>query len=303
MLASPPLLAPVPTLQSPQGPTPVRWLDTAWSDHAWFSSEKWLASLDRDPAPLLQALAEGNDHRLGSHFESLLAFWLAWPGNPLYRLLAHGLAIRANQRTLGELDFLVQDRQSGEIQHWEVAVKFYLGIRPGRATENWIGPGMRDRLDLKVSHLVEHQLRLAGTPVAARLIQEMGLAPPVPVCLLKGRLFYPPDADWQTWAPDSASPDHPTGWWMPQSEFLVRYGESGLRWIRLPKEHWLTPVQDDAAGDVRIGDAQSATAFVETLRQSADNRAIAVIGLCGDAYPQHKEVTRGFVTPPSWPDA
>lgn len=306
VLASPPLLAPVQ-----RTPQKIRWLNTAWADRAWLSSEPWLAALDRDPAPLLHALAQDNDHRLGSYFESLLAFWLAWPANPLYRLIAHGLAIRSSQRTLGELDFLVEDRQSGEIQHWEVAVKFYLGIRAGRGRDNWIGPGMRDRLDLKVSHLLEHQLRLAATPVAAQLIRDMGLAPPVPVCLLKGRLFYPPQADRQTWAPEAASPDHPTGWWMHQAEFLQRYGDSELRWIRLPKEHWLTPIQAEPAEatfppPVPIRDARSARDFVETLQQSADNRAIAVIGLQAEASPhtdttRYREITRGFVTPPLWP--
>lgn len=297
VLASPPLLAPV---------NRVRWLDTAWADRAWLSSEQWLAGLDHHPAPLLQALARDSDHRLGSYFESLLAFWLAWPGNPLYRLIAHGVAIRANNRTLGELDFLVEDRQSGEIQHWEVAVKFYLGIRAGRGHENWIGPGLRDRLDLKVNHLLQHQLRLTAAPDAMVLLREMKLPPPTPVCLLKGRLFYPPQVDWQTWAPKAASPNHPTGWWMPQVDFLQRHASSELRWIRLPREHWLTPIQADAAGtslhqSVPISDAQSATDFVETLQQSADNRAIAVIGLCDDGTRNSHEVTRGFVTPPLWP--
>lgn len=309
VLASPPLLAPVS-----RSPQKIRWLNTAWADRAWCCSETWLAALDHDPAPLLEALARDSDHRLGSYFESLLAFWLAWPGNPLYRLIAHGLAIRSSGRTLGELDFLVEDRQSGEIQHWEVAVKFYLGIREGRGHENWIGPGMRDRLDLKVSHLVEHQLRLASTPVAAQLIRDMGLAPPVPVCLLKGRLFYPPHADWNTWAPAGASPGHPSGWWMHQADFLAHYGNSGLCWIRLPKEHWLTPVQNavntTAQNDidptalhrsVPISDAESTADFVETLHQSVDNRAIAVIGLLADAQQNYQEITRGFVTPPLWP--
>lgn len=323
VLASAPLLAP-----AQQGKNTIRWLDTAWADRVYLTSEKWLAALDLDPTPLLHALAQDNDHRLGSYFESLLAFWLSWPANPLYRLIAHGLAIRSDSRTLGELDFLVQDRHSGEIQHWEVAVKFYLGIRAGRAMKNWIGPGMRDRLDLKVRHLLDHQLPLASTPVAAQLIHEMGLAAPVPVCLLKGRLFYPPDADRKTWAPTSASPDHPSGWWMPQADFLEQYGSSTLRWIRLPKENWMTPVQADATASqlykstkkppVTISDALNAHDFIESLQQSPDNRAIAVIGLLPDtthgeqAYStnahaldklNHQEATRGFICPPLWPNS
>lgn len=302
VLASPPLLA--PTCQdSPANHSKIRWLGTAWSDLAYAASEEWLAELDRHPGPLLASLACRPDRRLGSYFENLLSFWLSWPANPLYRLLGHGLPVRVDNRTLGELDFLVEDRSSGEIQHWEVAVKFYLGIRAGREHENWIGPGLRDRLDLKVKHLSAHQLALAATSAGARLIREMGLAPPLPVCLLKGRLFYPPEADWHTWAPAAASADHPTAWWMAQADFLARYGGTRLRWIRLPKEHWLTPVQADAAGNVPIGDGQSTSAFIETLEQSADNRAIAVVGLLCNTEGRYQEATRGFVTPPQWPNA
>lgn len=291
-LASPPLLA----LRSPG----VRWLNAAWCERAFRESRDWLAELDRHPEPLLSALAQRNDPRLGSYFEALLAFWLTWEDNPLYRLVGRNLAVRSKNLTLGELDFLVEERQSGELQHWEVAVKFYLGVAPGGELRQWVGPGLKDRLDLKVQRLLEHQLALTHTPEGRGLIRHMGLAhdksSPTPVCLLKGRLFYPPHAG-PDWSPHSAAPGHLTGWWMPQADFLAHYGQAGLHWIRLPKEHWLTEV----APPVRIGEAQSAAALVETLVQTADNRAAAVIGLTLDTDGHYRENTRGFVTPPDWP--
>jgi hypothetical protein len=288
VLASPPLLQP------PQ--TEARWLDTAWSARAWEASRDWLAELDRDPQELQAALAR-RPGRLGSYFESLLAAWLGWPGNPLYRLVRHGLPVRSGLRTVGELDFLVEERGSGELQHWEVAVKFYLGVAPGGAHADWVGPGLKDRLDLKVDRLLGHQLGLGRTPVAARLLEELGLPCPSPVCLLRGRLFYPPQAGTGGWAPLHAAPGHLGGWWMPQADFL-RYGSDlGLGWMRLPREHWLAPVdtrQPDST--VRIGDAQAAVPFIEALRASPDNRAAAVVGL-----QDGREVTRGFITPADWP--
>ncbi len=292
VLASPPLLQPPAN--------GVSWLDAGWCKHAYAASEEWLVALDHCPVPLLATLEQRKDQRLGSYFEGLLAFWLAWPENPLYRLVGQNLAVRDGKRTQGELDFLVQDRQSGELQHWEVAVKFYLGTASGGAHANWQGPGLKDRLDLKVDHLLQHQLTLGTQPETLRLLRQLGLPayPPTPACLLKGRLFYPPDVDQADWAPQHATPDHLTGWWMPWDDFLVHYGDSELRWIPLPREHWLTPVAADA-GAVPIRDAQTAAAFIETLRQSADNRAAAVIGLSGTE--PCREVTRGFVTPSDWP--
>lgn len=305
VLASPPLLRP-----SDKG---LRWLNTAWGERAFRASEDWLAALDRHPAPLLDSLSRRNDHRLGSHFEGLLAFWLAWPGNPLYRLVGHNLAVRSNNRTLGELDFLVEERQSGELQHWEVAVKFYLGVAPGGDHADWIGPGLKDRLDLKVDRLTGHQLGLSRRPEGAGLLRHLGLPAPAPVCLLKGRLFYPATLSAaeraQHWAPRAANPGHLQGWWMSQEDFLRHYADSPLRWIRLPKQHWLTRVAADT-NTVPIRDAQSAGDFMTALRQSGDNRAAAVIGLSGndDGFPgshareaRFREATRGFITPADWP--
>jgi hypothetical protein len=306
VLASPPLLEP-----KGQSTEKIQWLDSAWATEAYAVSTEWLAGLDQNPAPLLAVLNENNDRRLGSYFENLLAFWLAWPGNPRYRLIAHGLAVRNEHRTLGELDFLVEKLGSGELQHWEVAVKFYLGIGAGGAHKNWIGPGQRDRLDLKVSHLLGHQLALTETPAGAQLMHERGVYSPAKICLLKGRLFYPPGVQQSVWAPVNASPEHPRGWWMSHADFLTHYKNSELRWIALPKTHWLTPVtsnnppvsnsSSNNALNALISDAQSAPAFIEHLQQSADNRAIAVVAVVVTPQNDFQEVTRGFITPPGWP--
>lgn len=288
VLASPPLLQP--------GNSVAQWLDAAWGERAWAASRDWLATLDRDPTPLLATLAR-RQGRLGTYFESLLAFWLGWPGNPLYRLVAHGLPVRQRNRTIGELDFLVEDRGNGRLQHWEVAVKFYLGVAPGGDHRAWIGPGLRDRLDLKVERLLTHQLQLARGPEAGRLLEELGLPPPEPVCLLRGRLFYPPAAELARWAPVGAATGHLRGWWMTEADFLRYYADSELRWIRLPREHWLAPVDlSGLEGTVLIGEPEAAFPFIETLRASPDNRAAAVVGLL-----QGQEVSRGFITPPGWP--
>lgn len=287
-LASPPLLAPDHPAHD--------WPDADWGARAFAASQDWLAALDRDPAPLREALVRRGG-RLGGYFESLLDGWLAWPGNPLYRRLHHGLAVRRDKRTLGEFDFLVEDRRSGELQHWEVAVKFYLGIAPGGSPAAWVGPGLKDRLDLKLQRLLGHQLPLGDLPEARELLQSLGLSRPRPVGLVRGRLFYPADACPADWAPKGAAPGHLKGWWMPANAFLVRFADAGLAWMRLPREHWLAPVDLAAGSDgVRIGDPATAATLVEAWQASADNRAAAVVGLADG-----REVTRGFITPPPWP--
>lgn len=295
VLGSPPLLSPARS-RTASG-RQVHWLNASWCTAMFDASHDWLRSLDHTPAPLLAALAD-RDTRLGRHFENLLGFWLAWPDNPFYRLAHRGLAICSQHRTLGELDFLVEDRRSGRLQHWEVAVKFYLGTAPGGDYCHWLGPALHDRLDLKVDHLLHHQLDLPTTAEGAGLMRHLHLPRPDPVCLLKGRLFYPPDVDIGQWAPTGACQDHPAGWWMSGETFRQRYTDHpDVKWLPLPRENWLTPV--DAS--VRISDALTAEALVETLVQSTDNRAIAVIGIEATHGSLPTEITRGFIMPPGWP--
>lgn len=295
VLASPPLLSPARS-RTATG-RPVHWLNASWCTAMYEASHDWLRSLDNTPEPLLAALAD-RDSRLGRYFENLIGFWLAWPENPFYRLVQRSLAICSQHRTLGELDFLVEDRRSGRLQHWEVAVKFYLGTVPGGDYRHWLGPALHDRLDLKVDRLLHHQLDLPVTAEGAGLMRQLHLPRPDTVCLLKGRLFYPPDADIGQWAPTGACLDHPTGWWMSGEAFRQRYAvHTDVKWLPLPRESWLT--QLDAR--VRIGDALTAEALVETLLQSTDNRAIAVIGIDTPHGSLPTEITRGFITPPGWP--
>lgn len=295
VLGSPPLLsAPRPAAT----PNPC-WLDADWCNRSLQVSTDWLTRLDADPTPLLAHLAREHDHRLGSRFESLLAFWLAWPDNPAYRLLARNLPIRDAGRTLGELDFLVHDRHAGVLQHWEVAVKFFLGVRPGGATCDWIGPGLRDRLDLKLTRLHTHQLRLCRTVPARAQLSAMGLEAPTPVCLVKGRLFYPAGVNVGTWAPADATPDHLQGWWQNSAGLCTRWQGEGLSWIRLPKANWMTEVMPEAAAN--MADAalplNDLLAKLQTEQPSGGTHvANCIIGL-----DRGREVTRGFVVPKSWP--
>lgn len=290
-VGSPPLLRPADSRESGDGP---RWLDQVWCDQTLSTSQDWLTALDHDPTDLLAHLAHEQDHRLGSHFESLLAFWLSWPGNPHYELVERNLPVRDNGRTLGEFDFLVRERGRGELQHWEVAVKFFLGVQPGGQARHWIGPGLRDRLDLKLERLRSHQLRLGNSPAGRRLLAERGLNGVRPVCLVKGCLFYPAGAEHLLWSPRDAAPGHLRGWWQDHASLLARWGDAGLDWLHLPKANWMTAVRP-APDAEPLAPPQDIHALLAGLPQDGLRSAICVIGLRDGC-----EVTRGFVVPPGW---
>lgn len=162
----------------------------------------------RDWQPCAPPAAEP-DIRLGSDFEKLWQYWLG--AHPHWQLLAHNLPIREQCRTLGELDLLVRHRVSGEQEHWELAVKFYLGFGDLNEPASWHGPQFRDRLDHKLIHLRDEQLCWRERPAGYAALQAAGVAPIRTRAIVKGRLCYP------LAAPDIsaafAAPGHERGYW------------------------------------------------------------------------------------------
>lgn len=163
-----------------------------------------LKQLDVHPAPLLQHLHTLRSTRLGIRFESLLAFWLLEDDYHPYKVIGHSIKRMQGNRTLGELDFVLLNRQSGHIEHWEVAIKFYLGeacFLAGEA-EGWVGLNRRDTLGRKLQHLQTHQFNVSsieGYPIDRQR------------AIIKGRLFYPRHQTLP--APSWIAPGHLYGTW------------------------------------------------------------------------------------------
>lgn len=128
--------------------------------------------------------------RLGLYFELLLGFWLEHGGH--YDILAHHEAVRDARTgaTLGEVDWIIRHRESGQVEHWEAAVKFYLAYPQLRGLASFVGPSTKgqDSLNQKLTHMLGRQLQLnLGKPELVTVQR---------CCCLKGRLFVPWLPDW-----------------------------------------------------------------------------------------------------------
>ena len=229
ILASPPLI----TLSSGIDNLPV---DT-----------DWLTQLDSNPEHLMAHLADKNLRMLGPYFEALWAYYLKYhPGN---QLLQQNLQVFEGDKTLGEFDFIYRHPLSGHYFHLEVAVKYYLGVPGGSqaaldpsestSLEQWIGPGTRDRLDLKVNRLIEHQSRLSSHPAGKAVLQRHGILHASPQISLLGYLFYPCGQDFGP--PESANERHNKGIWVHYAQ-LAQFLNGENWWGILDKPHWLAPV-------------------------------------------------------------
>ncbi|WMC11990.1 DUF1853 family protein [Oceanimonas pelagia] len=161
-------------------------------DDQWYSQllEEYrprLLALDREPAVLLRYC--GNCRRLGQYFEALWHFFLL--DHPRFQVLGYNRQQVVAGRTLGAFDLLLWDHRHRRIEHWELAVKFYLITDIQAPHDSALGINPCDRLRRKLDHMQQHQLRLSRQPAVRRALTAEGLMPDHTRLVLKGRLFYP----------------------------------------------------------------------------------------------------------------
>lgn len=246
-------------------------------------------SIDR--RTLQDFLSAAPGHRVGHYFERLILFWLSHVCG--FQIIAHRHQIQDNKRTIGELDFLFRDA-SGQLHHWETAVKFYLRVATPLPDRGFlIGPNAADSFDRKVARIYQHQL-----PLSKRIFDE-------PICrhaFVKGRIFYPlrPLSGNQM---DSEAPklalSHLRGVWLRAKELCwFEHQPSGNRYKLLQKPHWLAP--ERAASSPQC---LSAIRIHDVLRthfeQASHPRMCSVLAPRDGEY---KEVERLFVVSNDWPN-
>jgi hypothetical protein len=273
-LSSPPLIRPAGS---------AGWIAPSWFTEIAHDYQPRLLELDRDPGSLRNAVQQRTDKRLGAYFEALWRFWLETNGR--YRLIHANLPLRDARRTLGELDLLVEDSVTGRTLHWELAVKFYLGVGDTRRLDCWWGLNWRDRLDIKTSHLERHQIRLAGSPIGRDVLKSLGIHVDEIGIIVKGRLFYPLDCT--SLPPADATSQHPRGFW---GEMHMLAAREPATWVLLPRELWLAPL-------VRVP-REVCSATAELLKLWREHPP--TVPVCVARIQDEMEIERGFVVPAGW---
>lgn len=199
--------------------------------------------------------------------------------------------MRREGRTLGELDFVVHNRDEDRVEHHEIAVKFYLGVANADSSSAlWYGPNAQDRLDLKIKRLLTHQCRMTERPEARQLLESQGIEQPYPRLFMPGYLFYPRGSELS--APTNTPASHCRGEWC-RAESLAE--EDVLDWVMLQKPHWLGRYQSDTTPD-----SHDAAAALKAVQLGAPPRLFAQMApySSGNGW---EEVRRIFVVPARWP--
>jgi len=202
--------------------------------------EKHLDSLDQDPKSLMDFLESKNTYRLGHYFEALVFYWLYECNR--FTVLATNQALRTTKGiTKGEVDVIVKDNLSAKIEHWELAVKFYLAF-PGEKEPLFIGPNANDYLHLKLKKLVEHQCAILKTKEGIQLLADLNIDE-VEACLfVKGALYYHPKLKYQKSV--FVNRLHNKGWWIYNKE-AEAFLKDDCQFVVLHKKDWLSTVSQN----------------------------------------------------------
>ena len=256
----------------------------------------WLEQLDRDASRLQEHLSRQRSHRLGIYFEHLWHFFLEQ--DPAIELLAHNLPVRDQGKTLGEFDCIYYCHERERHFHLELAVKFFLGYGQGSGEaasqlHQWLGPNSQDRLDLKVEHLMQHQVQLGEHPLARELLDKLGIPRLDKEVVIKGYLFQPITNPLPP--PLAFNTEGRLQQWLPVDkleQYLAR--AESRQYLVLPKTRWLAGAYADQQAQV-LGADELQKAMHSHFGQ--DSRAQLVAGLDQSA----RECHRFFVTGPDWP--
>lgn len=230
-IASPNILSHLPDELSIQHAFELH-TDEVWSTHFQHYLPR-LTALDRDPTPLIEFVARLKSTRLGLRFEMLMWFWLLDHAYHPYQLLGHSIQKIEGPRTIGELDFLILNQDNGQVEHWEVALKYYLGERD-LSLPYWYGLNRSDTLARKLNHFTQKQFQFQDAlehPIERRF------------CVLKGQLYLPSHG-----APShlaSAHTEIPLPAWVNPQRRLGTWGHAlpalDAAFYRLQRHEWIYP--------------------------------------------------------------
>lgn len=90
-----------------------------------------------------------------------------------YEVLLHNLPVKSGNRTIGEIDFILKDVQTGELIHIELTYKFYI-INPeiSEPIHQLIGPNKRDMFFTKMEKIKNQQFQLLHSEEGAKALAD-----------------------------------------------------------------------------------------------------------------------------------
>ena len=224
--------------------------------------------------------------RVGAYFETVVETSIHL--SPGWDVLGSNVPVRRERQTLGAFDLILRNPQ-GEVEHWELAVKFYLGVPGAESMRDWLGPNQRDTLHKKVERMRSHQLPLSRREEGEQALRTIGVeADPLRRGHLKGGLFLPAGKEESCSLPAGGNV---MGKWVESVELEACLDpRKDSMWVKREKPNWLGPSQ----GIQRVGrdDVLMSTKGMKRPEMWSEVRR--------GASESWEEVARWFFVPTAW---
>jgi len=257
----------------------------------------WLENLDFEPNDLQTFLEnKKTSKRLGKYFENLLHF--AFLNLSSIRETHFSIQVKQDKSTtIGEFDFLIQSDDNSRWTHLEVAVKFYLvseeAIGSHQIKTWFIGPNRKDRLDLKLKKLYEHQLKLGSHTCGQKKLSSLGIHSLKKELVVKGYLFYNFKMNQSLQTPDYINEYALKGWWSELHDFPFDSLQDKF-FVALNKNEWLS---------LFVGNQDRNLSAIQ-LRKAIESKEfelpLLIVEVENYEYDGWREVNRGFIVQNGW---
>ena len=256
--------------------------------------------LNNEPTRFIEYISDRASSRIGFYFEALISFLLN--EYPEFELIAEHLQLHQNGKTLGEIDFLYKNMNTGEITHLEVAIKYYLGSSQWRSInhpfKHWLGPMIKDRLDLKSNHLINHQTAISDSEAFRDLAREQDLPQPTrKSVMLLGYLFRNPKENLNL---SISNNTQESNHWYKLSD-IKSYLSTTHKYVVPKKPYWLGPHHKSEDNNFWSSNdlPTEARRIIKEWKRPILVSAIPIIEFT-EEKEFYKEDKRFFIVPDNW---
>lgn len=246
--------------------------------------------------------------RLGLRFEKYLHTILTTSfgaENVMTRLAVREVLLKAQVKTWGEYDFLIVNREQNRLEHWESSIKFYLQVKDDPDWKWCLGPGLKDRLDLKGPKTFLQQLALSSTDLGSQVIPpQVRLPLLVKRVFAKGTVFYRWSPRFESLAerlgrcvqPSALTQEHLKSWWITSKDVRdLRDHFPDIHLALLPRKYWMTGLDTETSDEALFETwDEFFERLPERLKSAQDRNECLLVGLYS-AGNARRLLTSGFI--------
>lgn len=217
--------------------TPPLWLDEQFDVQQFVFPEIDYRKVPNSKVPARM--------RLGHKMEHILKNCLK--GQSVYELIAHNTAVKRDNRTIGEIDFLLKDSRDRGILHLELTYKFYLiDTAFSEPKYQLLGPNRKDKFHAKLEKLKNMQFRIpfAEEGKAQLAMQDVATENLRQEVCFKAQLFAPYSEPNVCIKPFNSH--CVVGFWLPYKAFITPKFQSYEYYLPV-KDEWIISPYDTSS--------------------------------------------------------